>query len=324
MWDRVLGGMTRAGMKLDFVDMSRRRPFGRRPDVWLTSGHLGALDVAEPVVAHLHEAPWLEPDDQQLLDPAFRAFYRERSDASARQAALIITPSEFARLQVIDTHQVEASKVRAVPHGVDTEVFSPSRREAGAALVRDAGGALPFVAFVSTVHPRKNLPALRAAMTILAARGVEHRLVLVLSPAPDRQDSTELERAGAADLPGHAGRTVVLRGLSELEVASVMAGADALCAPSWSEGFGFAPLEAMACGTPVVVSNRGSLPEVVGNAGLVVEPEPQAIADALESVLRDPERSALLGQAGRERSRSFSWNATTAGWIDVLQEAANR
>ncbi|PZR79480.1 MAG: hypothetical protein DLM65_10655, partial [Candidatus Aeolococcus gillhamiae] len=115
-----------------------------------------------------------------------------------------------------------------------------------------------------------------------------------------------------------------LEGLADLEVASVMAAADVLCAPSWSEGFGFAALEAMASGAPVVVSNRGSLPEVVGEAGVIVEPTAEAIADALESVVRDRCLAERLTRAGLDRSQMFTWEATVAGWADVLEEAASR
>jgi glycosyltransferase involved in cell wall biosynthesis len=79
----------------------------------------------------------------------------------------------------------------------------------------------------------------------------------------------------------------------------------------------------MASGTPVVVSNRGSLPEVVGDAGLVVEPQPEALADALELVLVDQDRAATLADAGYRRSRDFSWQATATGWMNILEEAAS-
>jgi glycosyltransferase involved in cell wall biosynthesis len=101
-----------------------------------------------------------------------------------------------------------------------------------------------------------------------------------------------------------------------------MAGAAVLPLPSLMEGFGMTALEAMACGTPVVVSDRGSLPEVVGDVGIVVPPDGASLAAALEKVLRDPSLAAAMGTAGRERATAFPWSRTAAGWRDVLARVA--
>ena len=106
------------------------------------------------------------------------------------------------------------------------------------------------------------------------------------------------------------------------ELAALMAGAAAFALPSLMEGFGLTPLEAMACGTPVVVSDRGSLPEVVGDAGVVVPPDGASVAEALAPLLDDPDAAAALGEAGRVRSLEYPWSRTAAGWADVLTSAA--
>jgi glycosyltransferase involved in cell wall biosynthesis len=100
-----------------------------------------------------------------------------------------------------------------------------------------------------------------------------------------------------------------------------MAEADAFCLPSFFEGFGLPALEAMACGVPVVVSDRGALPEVVGEAGLVVAPEPAPIQDALRRVLSDRCLAQKLGAAGLRRASGFSWRRTAEGWLAALQRA---
>ena len=323
MWDRVLPGLSGLGVRLTAAPSRLDRVLGRRPDVWLTNGHLGPIEVDVPVVAHLHEAPWRELDNDHFLDPAFAEASMRQSDAAAAQAARIVTPSEFSRRQIVETHGVVPDHVRAVHHGVDPTVFNPSRRDEGTRLVESRGGRSPYVVFVSVVHPRKNLAGLRAAMVKIIDQGLPHGLVMVLSPAGDRPDSSELFAEATSELPGHPGRVLSLTGLTEGEVAAVIAGADALCAPSWSEGFGFAALEGMASGVPVVVSNRGALPEVVGGAGIVTEPESDAIAAALLSVLNDDQRAADVGAAGLERSHEFSWGATAAGWLRVLEEAVS-
>lgn len=321
MWTHITGELGHVGARLHHLDPARRG-LRRRPDVWLTSGHGGAVDVEEPLVIQLHEAPWLEPEEQHDLDPAFRARFVELGQAAADRAAAVITPSEFARRQVIEAHGADPAKVHAVAHGVDGSVFHPGAASRGRHLVDRAGCSAPYVAFVSTVHPRKNLPALKAAMTILGRRGIPHGLVMVISPAADRADSGELLRRAeqpVADLPGG---TVVLRDLSEPDLAGVLAAADVVCVPSRSEGFGLVALEAMASGTPVVAARRGALPEVVGTAGVLAEPDPCDLAAALERVIGDASLADHLRQAGIERSRELTWAASASGWLRILREVA--
>jgi alpha-1,3-rhamnosyl/mannosyltransferase len=100
-----------------------------------------------------------------------------------------------------------------------------------------------------------------------------------------------------------------------------MAGASAYCLPSLYEGFGLTVLEAMACGAPVVVSDRGSLPEVVGQAGVIVAPDVQAVSSALGALLSDPDRAQRLGAAGAQRAAAFTWERTADGWLRVLLAA---
>jgi alpha-1,3-rhamnosyl/mannosyltransferase len=141
---------------------------------------------------------------------------------------------------------------------------------------------------------------------------------------PGHPDAAELRAAALAELPGAPGRVLALEGADDDDLAAVLAGAAALCLPSHAEGFGLPALEAMASGTPVVVSDRGALPEVVGDAGLVVEPAAEALEDALARVLEDAALAARLSAAGRERALGMSWARTAEGWLDVLAGAAGR
>ena len=102
-----------------------------------------------------------------------------------------------------------------------------------------------------------------------------------------------------------------------------MAEAAAFCLPSLYEGFGLTALEAMACGAPVVVSDRGALPEVVGEAGIVVPPTNEAVTDALRDLLTNPERAAALGATAAARAREFTWQRTASGWLRVLRAAVD-
>ena len=119
----------------------------------------------------------------------------------------------------------------------------------------------------------------------------------------------ELERAAAADLPGVPGRVARLPSPTDAELAGLMAGAVAFCLPSLYEGFGLTALEAMACGVPVVCSDRGALPEVVGEAGVIVPPTADGVRAGLARILDDPAFAAGLAAAGPVRAGTFTWRA---------------
>jgi glycosyltransferase involved in cell wall biosynthesis len=115
---------------------------------------------------------------------------------------------------------------------------------------------------------------------------------------------------------------VSFRGLPARQLAALMAATDVFCLPSYFEGFGLPVLESMACGAPVVVSDRGALPEIVGDAGLVVSPQPSAVSAAVRRVLDEPGLADRLRAASVARASTFSWSRTCAGWIEALRRAA--
>jgi glycosyltransferase involved in cell wall biosynthesis len=258
-----------------------------------------------------------------LLDPAFVALYEQPSADAAAAAARVLTVSESSRQQIVATYGLDGATVLVAANGLDHTSYHPDL-EPAAPLLDAAGGdgTRPYVLFVSTVHPRKNLGALRTAMAGLAARGLPHALVLVAGPAPDRADSAELAVAATAPIPGNPTPVVNLAGVSDAEVARLMAGAHAFCLPSIMEGFGMSVAEAMACGTPVVVSDRGSLPEVVGDAGVVAGTSAAALEEGLARVLLDPGFAADLRHRGIERARRYTWEATVDVVVHALHEAA--
>jgi len=208
-----------------------------------------------------------------------------------------------------------------VPHGVDLAVFNPARA-GGRRLVSAAlGEDRPYVLFASIPSIRqKNLAALKKAMTRLAARGLPHALVIAGGTAGG--EPPELLEEIAADLPGVAGRVAWLGRVDDAQLAGLMAEADAFCLPSLFEAFGLTALEALASGAPVVASNRGALPEVVGEAAVVSEPSPDGLEAALLRVLSDPHLAERLRAAGPERAATMTWGRTAEGWLRALELAA--
>ncbi len=288
----------------------------------LADGHAPVPPTEVPIVVQVHEAGWFDPELRELLDPEFYAAIATETKKAIGRADHVITPSESARRDVINGYGTDPARVHSVAHGVDP-TFNPHAR-GGRALVTEARGgqAGPYVLYAAMLHPRKNLTAVREAVTALAAKGLPHALAIAGGPATDRPDSSDLELAAAADLPGAPGRVVRFDRPTDADLAALMADAAAFCLPSLYEGFGLTALEAMACGAPVVVSDRGALPEVVGEAGVVVPPTAQAVAAALEGVLTDEEVAHAISVKGVERARGFTWDRTAAGWLGVLQRAA--
>jgi glycosyltransferase involved in cell wall biosynthesis len=322
VWRRALAGLSDR-VKLEPAEMRPISSVGIRANVWLADGHAGALDVAEPVVAAVHEVGWTTPELRRFLDPDTAGGWAARTSAGVGAAAQVLVPSEWSRKQVLEAFDVRADRVHTIPYGVDLDVFRPGlaggRSRVGAATSMDSPA---YVLFVGSLNPRKNIAAVRHAVARLARHGFSHVLVLVAADAPDHDDSSELRRRAESELPGAPGRIVSVPGGEDADLAALMAGADAVCMPSLSEGFGLPALEAMACGVPVIVSDRGALPEVAGGGGMIVAPTAAAVEDALLRVLSDAATASRLRAAARARAEGFAWERTVDGWLRVLQHAA--
>lgn len=325
MWTRVLAGLAQRGELSLHPSPGRLRRLARRPDVWLGDALTEPPPVAGRVVLQAHEAPWGDPEQRALMDPAFLAAMEAGMERCVPLADLVLTGAQSARRELVATYGLAPERVRVIAHGVDRDCFN-SRAEGGVEMVARAlgGRARPYVLFVSTVHPRKNLGALRGAMERLVGRGMPHALVLVAGPAADRADSSRLLAAATAQLEAAPRRVVHMADATDAEVAALMAGAAAFCLPSIGEGFGLTALEAMSCGAPVVAGDRGALPELVGDAGMLVAPRTEDLTAALVAVLSDADLAARLGAAGARRAAGFTWEATVRGWLAALLEVAER
>lgn len=315
MWHQVLDGLDPLVDLLEMEPSERRR---RGPDVWLNDGHRGPLPATQPVVSELHEAAWHLADTRASFDPAFVARYERSSALAAAQAATIVTLSHSSRRQIVDCYDRAPDDVVVIPPGVDRRLFNPAAARPGAPLhPGDDDPGRPYVLFVSQLHPRKNLGALREAFAGLLADGFEHRLVIVGRPPPGAVADAPVPTLTAA-VPGHPGSVVWLHHLAAADLARVVAGAAVFCLPSLMEGFGLTVVEAMASGVPVVVSDRGALPDVVGDAGLVVPPDAEHLRAALSRLLADDAAARHLGRRGRERSAEFDLAQVPRRWVDVL------
>jgi alpha-1,3-rhamnosyl/mannosyltransferase len=180
------------------------------------------------------------------------------------------------------------------------------------------GLAAPYLlACVGSGHPRKNLRGVVEAFDALSDAGL--RLAIVGRADRDREALAAIETSPRRD------RIVLLGHVEETDLPAIYAAAAVFCFPSLYEGFGLPALEAMACGTPVVCSNTSSLPEVVGEAAVTVEPtDPRALADAVSGLLTDETRRHALSAAGLARARTFTWQRTARLTLNAYRAAAAR
>jgi len=256
----------------------------RRAEWLLCPANLAPLAARNTAVVIHDAAPLHEPAWYSTAYVRWQRFVLPRI---ARRARLVITVSEFSRRELRELLGVDAV---VVPGGID-ERFSPEAK-----LPTDR----PYVLTVASRTARKNLGALEETARRLRARGME--LVAAGGERPQFRDD-----GGASALRslGH---------VADEQLPALYAGAECFVLPSLYEGFGLPCLEAMACGTPVVASNAGALPETCGDAALLVDPrDPSAIADAVDRAIGD----ARLRTAGLARAAQFSWDRT-AREIDAL------
>ena len=285
-----------------------------KPDAYFgPAGVLPLGDVGCPSVITVHDlAIYRNPGWFPGRQPLSTRFVVPRS---VLRADVVIAVSENTAKDVVDIFGIPRSRIEVVPHGVAASFVPMSAEDLAAARARLK---LPerFILFVGTIEPRKNLETLLEAWAMMRDRP---DLVVVgawgwlYEPIRER-----MNRMGAG--------LHHLDALDPADLPSVYNMARVLAHPAWYEGFGLPPLEAMACGTPVVVSDRSSLPEVVDDAGLVVPADqPEGWRKALERVVGDTDLARDLRRRGILRAAQFSWaRAASLTWQAIDHAIAKR
>ncbi|NLE76028.1 MAG: glycosyltransferase family 4 protein [Chloroflexi bacterium] len=263
----------------------------------------------------VHDLSFLQTP--QFAEPRLRAYLAKAVPAAVQQADLVLADSAQTKADLEALLGVPPAKVRvlhaACPSGLarvtDPKTLSEARQRLG----------LPpaYILSLGTLEPRKNFEGLiHAYAELLRAEPARpQHLVLVGRPGWLYQGIFRaVEETGLPD------RVHILSDVTDADLPAVYSLADLFAFPSWYEGFGLPPLEAMACGVPVVASNRGSLGEVLGGGAEVVTPEdPAGIAESMARLLDDPARRAALVEAGLQQAAQFSWERSAGELLKLYR-----
>lgn len=242
---------------------------------------------------------------------------------TARRAAQIITVSEYSRDDISRTYRIPPERITVTPEAAPPN-FSPLTNETELRRIRETYGIQEsYILSLCSIQPRKNLVRLIEAYSRL--RGSRPEVKLPQLVLVGKRGWLEAETFRAAE-QNALGKDILFTGyVPEQDLAGLYSGAICFVYPSYFEGFGLPVVEAMQCGVPVIAGNRTSLPEVVGDAGLLFDPfDTQALISALTRVLEDSEYRAVLRARGLEQAKQFSWRRTAQLTLIAYLKAAKR
>ena len=263
-----------------------------------------------PLVMTIHDLAFLA--DPTLVTRPGNRFVRRGTDLARRHARLVLVPSE-ATASECRAAGFDPDRIRIVPWGVDPR---PVGSEEVQAMRERLGLHRPYVLFVGTIEPRKNLAGVIGAVAGLAGREID----LVIA-GPDGWNEDLDRRLGVLEGTGIGVHRLGF--LPPEDLLPLYGGAAVFCFPSLREGFGMPVLDAMAHGAPVVTSAGTATAEVAGDAGLLIDPlDPSAITEALAKILDDAALGDRMRQAGRARATEFTWDRTAELTVAAYREVA--
>lgn len=244
-------------------------------------------------------------------------YYLKRHEIAVKQAKKVIVPSLATRKDLRQFLDVPVTKMALIPEAAGQE-FRPLRNKAfiGQKIAQYFDPKINYILSVGTLEPRKNLTKLVEAFALLPLN-ILNRYHLVLAGGKG-WNNQELEKTIANF---NLKNRVILPGfVKDEDLPYIYNGADVFVFPSLYEGFGLPPLEAMACGVPVISSNISSLPEVVGKAGLLVNPQDEkALSQAMKKVILSPKLAKNLSQKGKIRAQNYSWSRAAKDTFKVFK-----
>ncbi|HEY7262570.1 MAG TPA: glycosyltransferase family 1 protein [Trebonia sp.] len=276
------------------------------------------LRPGRPTVVTVHDVTFFT--EPELHTAVSGMFFKSAIRTATRRATRILVPSKATRDELVRVLDVDPVKIDVAYHGVDHRLFHrPEPRQVSHVTARLGLHGKPYIAFLGSMDPRKNVAALITGWAGAVA-DLPDPPALVLAGGGGWSEDVD---AAVAAIPPHL-RLCRPGYLPFGELPGFLGGALVVAFPSHGEGFGLPVLEAMACGAAVLTTHRTSLPEVGGDAVAYTEPDADSIKVALRALIDDSERRATLGALGHARAQEFTWAASAAAHLASYKRAADQ
>src|SRR3990167_572866 len=288
-----------------------------RPDVFFSPSHYVPPFSAVPVVCTIHDLGYLEFSEQFKKYDFWQLKYWSAYSIFISKA--IIAVSNSTKMDIVRHYKFASGKVSVIYHGYDKTRFNPSIDPKDVRRVLNKYSIVnDYVLYLSTLKPSKNVEGILTAWK--AIKSVFRSISLVIAGKKGWLYQSIFDKAQKLGLKD----VIFTDFVPEKDKAPLISGARLFVLPSFWEGFGLDALNAMACGVPVVISNVGSLPEVVGEAGVLVDPyDIESIASGIKKVLSMPEMEYnTLVARGLKQAQKFSWEKTARQTLEVLEKTA--
>ena len=290
--------------------------FGEKTDITQFFNYTVPLGVRGKRITFVHDMSYKSCPDTMALKT--KRWLEDHLEQYCRRADLVITISEFSKCEIIKYLAIPSKKIHVVHCGVDLKQYREIDNIKQIEDVKQKYGIVGnYILYLGTLEPRKNLHSLLTAYMYLKK---EQKFVpnLVLAGKKGWLYDSIFEKVKEYGLQ----ENVVFPGyIAASDAPILLSGALLFVFPSLYEGFGIPPLEAMACGTPVITSNSSSLPEVVGDAAILTDPlDIQGLKNAMQKLINSPELRRKLKEKGKLRAEQFSWRASAKRLLNIYNE----
>lgn len=296
--------------------------FGKKPDIFFSMGHYGPRFSKAPYVVTIHDLSYLHFPEMFNKNDLYQLTYW--SKYSIQNSAHVITVSKSTKEDIVRSYGVDPSKITVTYEGFDEKRFKPQTKTK-TDLVREKymiDG--DYIIFVGTLQPRKNIERLIEAFKLLDIGNLHFRqktLQLVICGKKGWLFDSVFQKVKDLKLED---KIIFTDFVPNEDLPALIFGAEAYVLPSLWEGFGIPVIEAQACLVPVIVSNSSSLPEVVGESGILVDPtDIKSIGDGIRTALKDGIRTVLV-KKGLKNIKRFSWQKCAQDTLIILEKVASK